>query len=74
MVSHFARVGKGLSSAVGAYNDTVGSFEHMVVPGARKLREKAAPMDEELVPLPEVDAQPRPLQPADPAVLPEEAN
>ena len=57
-----------------AYNDTVGSFERMVVPGARKLRDKAAPMDDELQPLAEVDISPRPLQPSDPALLPEDAN
>jgi len=72
---HFAKLGRGLSSAVGAYNETVGSFERMVVPGARKLRDKAAPMDEELAPLTEVDVSPRPLLPADPALpLPEDAN
>ena len=71
---HFARLGKGLTSAVSAYNDTVGSFERMVVPGARKLREKAAPMDEEVQPLPNVEVSPRPLAPPDPALLPEDAN
>jgi len=72
---HFSKLGRGLASAVGAYNDTVGSFERMVVPGARKLREKAAPMDEELEPLPDVEVSPRALQPADPALpLPEDAN
>jgi DNA recombination protein RmuC len=72
---HFAKLGRGLSSAVGAYNETVGSFERMVVPGARKLRDKAAPMDDELEPLAEVDVSPRPLLPADPALpLPEDAN
>jgi len=72
---HFAKLGRGLSSAVGAYNETVGSFERMVVPGARKLRDKAAPMDEDLEPLAEVDASPRPLLPADPSLpLPEDAN
>ena len=72
---HFAKLGRGLASAVGAYNETVGSFERMVVPGARRLRDKAAPMDEELEPLAEVDVSPRPLQPPDPALpLPEDAN
>lgn len=72
---HFARVGKGLASAVGAYNDTVGSFERMVVPGARKLRDKAAPMDAELPALPDVDRVPRALQPPEEVTaLPEEAN
>ena len=74
MGEHFATLGKRLGSAVGAYNDTVGSLERMVVPGARKLRDKAAPMDEELQPLAEVDISPRPLQPPDPALLPEDAN
>jgi DNA recombination protein RmuC len=74
MGEHFATLGKRLGSAVGAYNDTVGSLERMVVPGARKLRDKAAPMDEELQPLAEVDLSPRPLQPPDPALLPEDAN
>jgi len=72
---HFAKLGRGLSSAVGAYNDTVGSFERMVVPGARKLREKAAPMDEELAALPDGDVPPRTLQPPAPTLaLPEDAN
>jgi DNA recombination protein RmuC len=72
---HFAKLGRGLASAVGAYNETVGSFERMVVPGARKLREKAAPMDEELEPLSEVDVSPRALAPPGPGVvLPEDAN
>jgi DNA recombination protein RmuC len=72
---HFSKLGRGLASAVGAYNETVGSFERMVVPGARKLRDKAAPMDEDLQPLAEVDVGPRALPPADPALaLPEDAN
>ncbi len=72
---HFGKVGRGLASAVSAYNETVGSFERMVVPGARKLREKAAPMDEELPALPDVDAAPRALQPAEPTLLlPDDAN
>jgi DNA recombination protein RmuC len=75
LAAHFARVGKALAGAVGAYNDTVGSFEHMVVPGARKLREKAATMDEEIEPLPDVDATPRALAPAEPPpLLPDDAN
>ena len=73
LVEHFGRVGRGLASAVGAYNDTVGSFERMVVPGARKLRDLAAPMDAELAAIPDVEVAPRPLLPADPA-LPEDAN
>ena len=49
---HLGRVGRGLSTAVRAYDEAVGSFEHRVLPGARRLaahgvvpagREPAAP-------------------------------
>ena len=36
---HLAKVGRGLSSAVGSYNEAVGSFESRVVVQARKLEE-----------------------------------
>jgi DNA recombination protein RmuC len=36
---HLQRVGTRLRSVVGAYNDAVGSFEHRVLPGARRLGE-----------------------------------
>jgi DNA recombination protein RmuC len=75
---HFAKVGRGLATAVGAYNETVGSFQRMVVPGARKLREKAAPMDAELPAIADVELSPRALAagalPADEPALPEDAN
>jgi DNA recombination protein RmuC len=75
MGEHFAKLGRGLTSVVGAYNETVGTFERMVVSQARKLREKAAPMDEELAALPDVDVTPRTVAAADPArALPEDAN
>lgn len=36
---HLQRAGRRLSGAVEAYNDAVGSFEHRVLPGARRLAE-----------------------------------
>lgn len=36
---HLQRVGARLRGAVGAYNDAVGSFEHRVLPAARRLAE-----------------------------------
>ena len=38
-VEHLDKMGRGLRSAVGAYNDSVGSFERMVLPQARRFRE-----------------------------------
>ena len=39
MWNHFEKVGRGLSSAVDAFNKTVGSFEHSVRPSAKRLEE-----------------------------------
>jgi DNA recombination protein RmuC len=39
---HLQRLGTRLRGAVGAYNDAVGSFEHRVLPGARRLAEHGA--------------------------------
>ncbi len=38
-VEHIDKMGRGLRSAVGAYNESVGSFERMVLPQARRFRE-----------------------------------
>jgi len=38
----FAKVGRQLDSAVGAYNEAVGSFDHRVVPQLRRIEEAGA--------------------------------
>jgi len=47
---HLAKVGRQLNGAVGAFNETVGSFETRVLPAARRFPEHGAGSDE----LPEV--------------------
>jgi DNA recombination protein RmuC len=36
---HMQKLGRGLSGALNAYNEAVGSLEHKVLPGARKFKE-----------------------------------
>jgi DNA recombination protein RmuC len=75
---HLARVGRSLGSAVGSYNEAVGSFESRVLVQARRLEEHG--IDGELdAPVPvdrlarqpalDASAEPRPLE-----VLPGDAN
>jgi DNA recombination protein RmuC len=61
MGGHLAKLGRGLTSAVGAYNEAVGSLETRVLPTARKL-EAHVPSDRKLPELEPVDLQTRPLQ------------
>ena len=75
---HLARIGRSLGSAVGSYNDAVGSFESRVLVQARRLEEHG--IDGELEVPPPVDrlarqpaletaTEPTPLE-----VLPRDAN
>lgn len=58
-VANFAdsleKVGKGLDTAAKAYNSAVGSFEGMLLPGARKLAELGAKGTKELAAPPAVE-------------------
>ncbi len=60
---HLERLGQRLTSAVGAYNDAVGSLESRVLPTARKFPELGATaLDATLPTLTAVDVLPRELQ------------
>jgi DNA recombination protein RmuC len=61
---HFDKVGRSLTSAVGAYNDAVGSIEGRVFPSARKLRELKV-TDKELEQVKPVELGVRPLTSAE---------
>jgi len=59
---HFARLGKGLSQTVDAYNRAVGSLEARVLPQARRFEElSTAPEGLSLPELAPVEPLPRPL-------------
>jgi DNA recombination protein RmuC len=51
MTDHFAKVGRGLETAVKSYNETVGSLETRVLPSARKFKEQGISPAAELAPL-----------------------
>jgi len=73
-VDHLAKLGKHLTSSVGAFNSAVGSFERRLLPSARKVEQLAAvPDDARLNDLTELDttpATPPPLAAPEPATLP----
>jgi DNA recombination protein RmuC len=48
---HLAKVGRGLETAAGAYNEAVGSLETRVLPSARKFKEHGISPAAELAPL-----------------------
>jgi DNA recombination protein RmuC len=51
-MKHFSKVGKNLGTAVGAFNDAVGSYERRILPTGRKVAELQHQQDD----LPEVDS------------------
>jgi len=71
---HLAKVGRGLDSAVKAYNQGVGSYGSRVMVSARRL-ESMAPAKESLPELPEVTERPSAtLQPTQLEVIPRDAD
>ena len=61
LTEHFAKVGRGLETAVRSYNETVGSLETRVLPSARKFRDHGISPASELAELPAVERTVRPV-------------
>ncbi len=47
-VEPFSKLGRQLDSAVGAYNDAVGSFDHRVIPQLRRIEQAGAGSEREI--------------------------
>ncbi len=62
LAEHFARVGKGLSGAVEAYNKTVSSLESRVLVQARRFKELAAAPEKDLPVLDPLEVTARDVQ------------
>jgi DNA recombination protein RmuC len=61
MAGHFERVGRAISQAGKAYNETVGSLEGNVLPKARRLKELGVPSSAKLPTFETTGFTPRPL-------------
>ncbi len=61
LTDHFAKVGRGLETAVKSYNEAVGSLETRVLPSARKFKEHGISPAGELAPQNVVDRGVRPV-------------
>jgi DNA recombination protein RmuC len=71
MAAHWSRMGKGLSTAMGAYNDAVGSLESRVLPAARKFRDlKVAAEGKEIDIVAQLETVPRSIVVEEMASLP----
>jgi DNA recombination protein RmuC len=71
MARHFAKLGRSLDSAVGAYNETVGSLETRVLVTARKFDAHGV-AGPELGDVTPIDRQARPLHAAELVAAPDE--
>jgi DNA recombination protein RmuC len=63
-VEPLAKVGRQLDSAVGAYNEAVGSFEHRVVPQVRRIEQAGATSDRDVAAPAAIEITARALAPA----------
>src|SRR5205807_3401143 len=60
-VEPLAKVGRQLDSAVGAYNEAVGSFDHRVVPQVRRIEQAGASSEREVLAPGAVERTARPV-------------
>src|SRR6202453_1004885 len=60
-IEPFAKVGRQLDSAVGAYNEAVGSFDHRVVPQVRRIEQAGASSEREVLAPGAVETAARPV-------------
>ena len=58
---HLAKVGRQLGSAVNAYNDTVGSFDHRVIPQLRGIEATGIASEREIAAPGAIEPTPRPV-------------
>ena len=58
---HLAKVGKGLKQASQAYDDMIGSYDRMLLPGTRRLAELGASSGKDLPEVPTVEGPTRSL-------------
>ena len=65
LAAHFARVGKGLDSAVGHYNKAVSSLETRVLVTARKFKDLGVGSKKDIDDVPQVETMARELQAAE---------
>ena len=61
LTDHFAKVGRGLDTAVRSYNEAVGSLETRVLPSARRFRDHGVSPTAELAQLDGVERSVRPV-------------
>ena len=64
LAGHFARLGASLDSAIGQYNNAVGSLETRVLVTARKISELGARSDKEIPDPQPIDTRARELSSA----------
>jgi DNA recombination protein RmuC len=75
-VEPLAKVGRQLDSAIGAYNEAVGSFDHRVIPQVRRIEQAGASSDREILAPSAIETTARPVtarldgEPAEPVAEP----